>query len=75
MILLSGLTNSAVFVIFGIYFTVNLIALLVLRKLLRNYIKINNNILYWSVLIFLSTIVTFLLLGFITTITGKGLLE
>lgn len=75
MIFLSGFTDSAVFVVLGIYFAINLIILLVLKQILGKHIKVSSKTGYWAILVLLSIIVTFLLLSLVTTITGKGLLE
>ena len=75
MLILSGFTDSAIFAISGLYFVINLIVLLILKPLIGNHIRIGNKVLHLTVLILLSIIITFLLLGLITTITRKGLLE
>ena len=75
MTLLSGFTNSGIFVIFGLYLIINTIILLILKATIGNWIRVNNKILYWIVLFLLSIIVTFSLLNLVTSITGRGLLE
>ncbi|RYU92705.1 hypothetical protein [Emticicia agri] len=73
--LLTGFTDSAVFVILGFYLLINAGVLWVLNRLIGNKITIRSKGVYWLVMIVLSIITTFLLLNLITTFTGKDLLE